>query len=111
MASQTVIETIELFFEDAMARGTRDPMLRHASGSCRFDVIGVGSWLVRADQGALTIEKAERVMPVESTVTASEDDFLRMARGEQNPRTAFMQGRVKVTGNLALGDRFLYLFP
>src|SRR5262245_6527478 len=111
MASQTVVETIELFFEDAAMRGTRSPMLRHASGSCRFDVVGVGSWLVRADQGALTIAKAEPMTPGDSTVTASEDDFLRIARGEQNPRTAFMQGRVKMSGNLALADRFLSLFP
>jgi predicted lipid carrier protein YhbT len=111
MARQAVVETIELFFEAAAARGGRDPMLRHASGSCRFDVVGVGSWLMRADHGALTFDKAEHTTPADSTVTASEDDFLRMAHGEQNPRTAFMQGRVKLAGNLALADRFLYLFP
>jgi hypothetical protein len=111
MASQTVVETIELFFEGAAVRAARDPMLRHASGSCRFDVQGVGSWLVHADHGALTVDAAEHTLPADSTVTASEDDFLRMAHGEQNPRTAFMQGRVKLAGNLALADRFLYLFP
>src|SRR5215467_9352315 len=98
MASQTVVETIEHFFE-AAARSGRDPMLRHASGSCRFDVVGVGSWLVHADYGALTVDKAEHMTPADSTVTASEADFLRMAHGEQNPRTAFMQGRVKLMGN------------
>src|SRR5262245_33537618 len=108
MASQTAVETIAFFFEDAAARGTRDPMLRHASGSCRFDIEGVGSWLVHADHGALTVARSEHTMPADSTVSASKDDFLRMAHGERNPRTAFMQGRVKLAGNLALADRFLY---
>jgi len=111
MTLQPEVETITLFFENAAASGTSDLMLRSASGSCRFDVEGVGSCLVRADHGALTIAKTENTIPAESTVTASKDDFLLMAHGDQNPRTAFMQGRVKLTGNLALADRFLSLFP
>ncbi len=111
MAHQTIVETIDLFFEDATARGAHNPMLRRASGSCRFDIVGVGSWLARADHGALTIHKTEGASPADSAITTSEDDFLRMAHGDQNPRTAFMQGRVKLTGNLALADLFLCLFP
>jgi putative sterol carrier protein len=111
MASKTDVDTIGYFFENAAARGKSDFMLRRASGSCRFDVEGVGSWLVRADQGAITFTEAESSTAADSILTATESDFLAMANGQQNPMTAFMQGRLKITGNLALADRFARLFP
>jgi predicted lipid carrier protein YhbT len=111
MASQTTVESIDHFFESAAARGAKDPMLRRASGTCRFDVSGVGSWLVRADQGVVTVAETQGATPADSTLSATEDDFLHMARGEQNPLTAFMQGRLQVTGKIALAERFLRLFP
>ncbi len=111
MASKTDIETIGYFFENAAARGQSDIMLRRTSGSCRFDIVGVGSWLVRVDQGAITFTVAESSTAADCTLTATESDFLAMASGRQNPMTAFMQGRLKGTGNISLGDRFLRLFP
>jgi predicted lipid carrier protein YhbT len=111
MASQTMVETIDHFFELAVVRGHSDPMLRRTSGSCRFDIISIGSWLVRADNGTLTVNAVQSSTPADSTLTANEDDFLRMTRGQQSPLTAFMQGRLQVTGNLALAERFTHLFP
>src|SRR5262249_37291367 len=104
-------DTIERFFESAAVRGSSDPMLRHATGTCRFDIVGAGSWLVRADHGAVSVSVALGPTPADSVLTASESDFIRMARGEQNPLTAFMQGRLQVTGQLPLAERFLHLFP
>ena len=111
MASQTMVETIDHFFELAVVRGHTDPMLRRTSGSCRFDVVGVGSWLVRADHGTVTVSETESSTPADSTLTASEEDFLLMARGQQSPLTAFMQGRLQVTGAWTLAERFTHLFP
>jgi predicted lipid carrier protein YhbT len=111
MTIQPAVETIDHFFEQAVVRGHSDPMLRRTSGSCRFDVIGVGSWLVRADHGTLTVSEAESSTPADGTLAASEGDFLLMARGQQSPLTGFMQGRVQITGNLALAERFAHLFP
>jgi len=111
MASSTGAHTIERFFQSAAVRGSSDPMLRHASGTCRFDVVGVGSWLVRADNGTISVSEARGPAPADSILIASEADFLRMVRGDQNPLTAFMQGRLRVTGQLPLAERFLHLFP
>src|SRR5262249_47480624 len=104
-------DAIGRFFESAALRGSNDPMFRHATGTCRFDVLGVGSWLVQVDQGTISVSEAQGPAPADSVLTASENDFLRMARGEQNPLTTFMQGRLQVTGHLPLAERFLHLFP
>jgi predicted lipid carrier protein YhbT len=111
MGSQTAADTIERFFTSAVARATNDPMLHRAAGTCRFDVVGCGSWLVRADHGVLTVAEARGPSPADCTLTAREDDFLRMARGEQNPLTTFMRGRLQMTGQIPLAERFLHLFP
>jgi SCP-2 sterol transfer family len=110
MPGQTTADTIDTFFNGAVVRCSNDPMLRHTDGTCRFEVEGVGSWLVRAEHGKLSVSEARGPAPADCTLTASEDDFLRMARGEQNPLTAFMQGRLQVTGQLALAERFADLF-
>ncbi len=39
------------------------------------------------------------------------EDFDRMVVGKQNPITLFMQGRMKITGNLGLAQKFQRLFP
>ena len=57
---------------------------------------------MRADHGAITCNEAESSTAADSTITVSESDFLAMASGQQNPTTAFMQGRLQVSGNLAL---------
>jgi hypothetical protein len=111
MNSQTAVSTIERFFAGAVERAGNDPMLRRAVGTCRFDVVGCGSWLVRADRGVLTVDEAHEQLPADCTLTASEDDFLRMARGEQNPLTTFMRGRLQTSGQISLAERFLHLFP
>src|SRR5262249_53105162 len=111
MASPTGVDTIERFFASAVARGSNDPMLRHATGTCRFDIVGIGSWLVRADHGTLSVNEARGPTPADCTLTASADDFVRMARGEQNPLTTFMRGRLQLTGRIQLAERFLHLFP
>lgn len=110
MPSQTAADTIEAFFKSAVVRASSDPMLRHVDGTCRVEVEDVGSWFVRAEHGKLSVTEARGPAPADCTLTASEDDFLRMARGEQNPTTAFLQGRLRVTGQFPLAERFRHLF-
>ena len=111
MASPSGVDTIERFFAGAAVRASSDPMLRRATGTCRFDIVGAGSWLVRADHGALSVNAATESTLADCTLIATEDDFVRMARGEQNPLTSFMRGRLRMTGRISLAERFLHLFP
>lgn len=40
-----------------------------------------------------------------TTLTVSDEDFIELASGKLNPQTAFMRGKLKVTGNLMLAQK------
>jgi predicted lipid carrier protein YhbT len=111
MSAQIAYETIDRFFQDVPRHAAENPKLRYLVGCCRFAIDGVGSWLVEADRGRLTVREPGGPEETDCVIRASEKDFLRVISGEQNPITAFMQGQLQVTGQLAVGERFAYMFP
>ena len=111
MSTQLAYETIDRFFKDVPVHAALNPKLRYFVGSCRFDVEGVGSWLVEAERGRMTVREPRELEDTDCVFRASEKDFLRLISGEQNPITAFMQGRLQLTGPLSFGERFAYIFP
>jgi len=84
-----------------------DPRLQSMSGSYRFDVEGVGSWRFEVREGIATI--TESTAPADCVLRCDEADFVRIAQGQQNLLTAFLQGRVQMDGDYALAQR-LYGF-
>jgi predicted lipid carrier protein YhbT len=56
-------------------------------------------WLL--ENGKLTESKVGDLPDAEVTLTQSYDDALKIQKGELDANAAFMQGRVKVTGNMA----------
>ncbi|HMC52213.1 MAG TPA: SCP2 sterol-binding domain-containing protein [Acidimicrobiales bacterium] len=56
-------------------------------------------WLL--ENGKLLESKLGELSDAEVTLTQTYDDAVKVQKGELDANTAFMQGRVKVTGNMA----------
>ena len=81
------------------------------SGSIQFDLTGEGGgkWGVKIGGG--TYELIEGGVPSPTTtLTMSTSDFLSMVNGTLNAMAAFMQGRIKLQGDMGLAMRFQTMF-
>lgn len=96
------VESLSEFFAnigntfDAEAWGDRDAvMLFDVSGD------GGGKWVVTVEGGKLTVTTGDVADPT-TTVMCSDADLLAMINGELNPVSAFMQGKVKIGGDMSI---------
>ena len=101
-------DTTQTFFERLATRGY-EPLLHSVSGTIRCDIEETGSWFVTVNKGALSVSK--EMAEADCAFTCSREDFERMVTGKQNPTTLFLQGTMKVTGNISLAQTFQRLFP
>ncbi len=99
-SARELFEGLEEGVEPARTRGT--------TASYRFDVQGAGSWHVDVKDGAVDVTESDA--PADCVIRASEENLLRIVRGELNPVTAYMTGRVKVEGDITLATRLRDLF-
>lgn len=100
-------DVIQTFFEQLSTRGY-EPLLHEVSGTYRFDIEGKESWGVVVREGVITVT---RELPKTDCVFACDQDlFTRIIQGKQNPTTAAMQGKLKISGDLSLAQMFQRLF-
>jgi len=69
---------------------------------------GGGDWGVTIDDGKVTVVPGQLAKP-QLTVKASAANALRLMHGQLNPLSAFMTGRVKIVGDMALAMKLLDL--
>jgi putative sterol carrier protein len=100
-------DVIQTFFEQLSTHGYT-PLLHEISGTYRFDIEGKGSWGVVVKDGVVTVTR--EMLKADCTLTCDQETFARIIRGEQNSTTAFMQGKLKITGDLSLAQMFQRLF-
>ncbi len=101
-------DTTQAFFERLAQRGY-EPLLHSISGTVRLDIEDAGSWYVAIKNGSLTVSRD--TAGADCVLACSREDFDRMVVGKQNPTTLFMQGKMKITGNVGLAQMFQRLFP
>jgi putative sterol carrier protein len=78
------------------------------TASYRFDIDGAGIWRIAVADGAATV--TESADAADCTIRMKEDVLLKLIRGEQNPATAFMTGKINVDGDVSLALKLKELF-
>ena len=73
-----------------------------------FDVQDVGQWTVSVDDG--TVSVTEGAGEADCTITASEETLVKIAKGEANPTTAYMTGKLKIQGDMGAALKLQKLF-
>jgi len=85
------------FFESLPGRANG----KHPSGidaSYVFEIDGAGTWTVRVENGKVAVSEGNE--GGDCTISASEATFEKIVDGRQNPLTAYMTGKIKITGDL-----------
>ena len=95
------------FFDTLSARATGSGA-SEITNSYRFDVDGAGTWIVDVVDGRVRVQEGEQDADV--TIATSEDNFMAIVRGDQNPMTAYMTGKLKVKGDLQAALKLQKLF-
>ncbi len=101
---QQVFDLLPQYFRPEKARDVRAVVQFHITGP------GGGDWVVRVDQGRLTVESGASQEPADLTVTVSAEHYWALLRGEMDPLAAYMRGRLRIAGDLKLAYRLQDLF-
>ena len=100
-------ETVKQFFAELESKV--DPAKTAGmNNSYVFDVDGAGQWTVRVNDGQVKVN--EGVEQADVTISASADTFERIAKGQQNPTTAYMTGKLKIKGDMGAAMKLQKLF-
>lgn len=96
------------FFESLEARAGDSSKAAGLNATYLFDIAGSGKWTVRVENGQVRVQEGEG--DADTTISASEETFVKIVNGEQNPTSAFMTGKLKVSGDLGNAMKLQQLF-
>jgi putative sterol carrier protein len=98
--------TVSEFFETLKSvDASRTAGMRN---SYQFDIEGAGQWLVKVEDGSIDV--AEGGGDADCTISASEENFMKIVNGEQNATTAYMTGKLKIKGDMGAAMKLQKLF-
>lgn len=89
--------SVREFFEGLEAKADADN-LAGVETTYLFDIDGAGEWAVAVHDGHVHV--SEGTTEADCIISASEETFLKIVSGEQNPTSAYMTGKIKVKGDM-----------
>jgi len=94
-----------------LSASTDREKLKDMDATILFDIKGEdgGLWTVDIDHGAISVEEGESES-ADVTVEATSDDLVALINGDLNAMAAFMQGRLKVKGDMSVAMKMQRLF-
>jgi len=92
-----VSQSAKEFFESLPER-TNGRRIDGIDSTYVFAIAGAGTWTVKVDDGKLVVDEGDH--GGDCTISASEETFQRIRDGRQNPLTAYMTGKLKVSGDV-----------
>jgi len=101
-------ESAREFFESLEGRAAESNKAAGLNASYLFDIDGAGKWTVRVENGQVNVSEGEEA--ADTTISASEDTFVKIVNGDQSPTSAFMTGKVKVSGDMGNAMKLQQLF-
>ncbi|PRP85415.1 non-specific lipid-transfer protein isoform 4 proprotein [Planoprotostelium fungivorum] len=99
-------------FKDLETRVTPD-LIKQLGGVYQFDITKDGKthqWTADLKNGKGSIAQGP-AQKADCTITANDDDFTGMMTGKLNPQQLFMNGKLKVKGNMGLAMKLTKLQP
>jgi len=101
-------QSVSQFFEELPSR-VDESRTAGMNNTYRFDVDGAGSWIVDVQDGKVSVAQDGDAEP-DVTISSSEETFLKLVQGEQNPTTAYMTGKLKIKGDMGAAMKLQKLF-
>ena len=100
-------ESVQEFFDGLSGRAD-ESKTAGMNNSYLFDIEGAGKWLVKVEDGKVSVTEGDG--EADTTLSTSEESFLAITRGEQNPTTAYMTGKLKIKGDMGAAMKLQKLF-
>jgi len=73
-----------------------------------FDITGAGQWTVDVGDAGVTV--SEGLQDADATISTSDEVFMKLVDGSQNPTAAYMSGKLKLRGNIGAAMKLQKLF-
>jgi len=103
MTPDQIVEAMPSYFLPEKAGAT--------NATIQFDLSGThaGKWWVKIHDGKAETGKGEAEAP-NLTLSADSDNYVKIFTGQLDPTSAFMQGKLKIKGDMGLAIKFQSMF-